>query len=83
MSLQRRQIAKTSQHDNNLHHDRLVEAKLKRKIFSERDKSNLNWFWQNYMRARTKWLALVFLLIIFQGFVYQQFLVLTLSLIHI
>ena len=29
------------------------------------------------MRARTKWLVLVFLLIIFQGFVYQQFLVLT------
>ena len=29
------------------------------------------------MRARTKWLILVFLLIIFQGFVYQQFLVLT------
>ena len=29
------------------------------------------------MRARTKWLVLVMLLIIFQGFVYQQFLVLT------
>lgn len=29
------------------------------------------------MRARTRWLALVLLLIIFQGFVYQQFLVLT------
>ena len=29
------------------------------------------------MRSRTKWLILVFLLIIFQGFVYQQFLVLT------
>ena len=29
------------------------------------------------MRSRTKWLVLVFLLIIFQGFVYQQFLVLT------
>ena len=29
------------------------------------------------MRSRTKWLFLVFLLIIFQGFVYQQFLVLT------
>ena len=29
------------------------------------------------MRARAKWLLLVMLLIIFQGFVYQQFLVLT------
>ena len=29
------------------------------------------------MRARSKWLLLVFFLIIFQGFVYQQFLVLT------
>ena len=29
------------------------------------------------MRARAKWLIFVFLLIIFQGFVYQQFLVLT------
>ncbi len=29
------------------------------------------------MRSRTKWLVLVFLLVIFQGFVYQQFLVLT------
>ena len=29
------------------------------------------------MRARAKWLVLVMLLIIFQGFVYQQFLVLT------
>ena len=29
------------------------------------------------MRARAKWLILVLLLIIFQGFVYQQFLVLT------
>ena len=46
-------------------------------IFSENDKSNLRWFWANYMRARAKWLVLVMLLIIFQGFVYQQFLVLT------
>ena len=46
-------------------------------FFSDRDKSNLKWFWQNYMRARAKWLFLVMLLIIFQGFVYQQFLVLT------
>ena len=47
------------------------------RFFSERDKKNLTWFWQSYMRARAKWLILVLLLIIFQGFVYQQFLVLT------
>ncbi len=50
---------------------------LANKFFSERDKSNLNWFWTNYMQARIKWLVLVLLLIIFQGLVYQQFLVLT------
>ena len=47
------------------------------RFFSKRDKENLAWFWQSYMRARAKWLIFVFLLIIFQGFVYQQFLVLT------
>ena len=47
------------------------------RFFSKRDKKNLTWFWQSYMRARAKWLVLVLLLIIFQGFVYQQFLVLT------
>ena len=47
------------------------------RFFSERDKKNLSWFWQNYIRARSKWLILILLLIIFQGFVYQQFLVLT------
>ncbi|MDC3003350.1 ABC transporter ATP-binding protein/permease [Paracoccaceae bacterium] len=47
------------------------------RFFSERDKKNLTWFWQSYMRARAKWLIFVLLLIIFQGFVYQQFLVLT------
>ncbi len=46
-------------------------------FFSDRDKSNLKWFWTSYMRTRAKWLVLVLLLIIFQGFVYQQFLVLT------
>ena len=47
------------------------------RFFSERDKKNLAWFWQSYMRDRAKWLVFVLLLIIFQGFVYQQFLVLT------
>ena len=47
------------------------------RFFSDRDKANLKWFWQNYMRSRAKWLVFVAILIIFQGFVYQQFLVLT------
>ena len=47
------------------------------RFFSDRDKKNLKWFWQNYMRSRAKWLVFVAILIIFQGFVYQQFLVLT------
>ena len=46
-------------------------------FFTERDKKNLKWFWHNYMRRRAKWLILVLILIIFQAFVYQQFLVLT------
>ena len=54
-----------------------MEVTLPDQFFSDQDKSNLNWFWTNYMRARSKWLVLVMLLIIFQGFVYQQFLVLT------
>ena len=47
------------------------------RFFSARDKKNLKWFWQNYIRARAKWLVLVAILIVFQGIVYQQFLVLT------
>ena len=50
---------------------------MKSRLFSGRDKSNLKWFWANYMRARAGWLFLVLILIIFQGIVYQQFLVLT------
>ena len=51
--------------------------KLAKKIISSRDKSNLQWFWSSYMRDRVKWLLLVLLLIVIQGLVYQQFLVLT------
>ena len=54
-----------------------MEFILINRFFSDRDKNNLIWFWQNYMRSRAKWLVFVATLIIFQGFVYQQFLVLT------
>ena len=50
---------------------------MKFQILSDRDQSNLSWFWKNYMRSRVGWLFLVLILIIFQGLVYQQFLVLT------
>ena len=54
-----------------------VENQLKNYFFSDQDTSNLKWFWSNYMRQRIKWLFIVFVLIIIQGLVYQQFLVLT------
>ena len=50
---------------------------LARKLFSDRDKFNLHWFWSNYMHKQVKWLLLILFLIIVQGLVYQQFLVLT------
>ena len=50
---------------------------LAKKLFSNRDKSNLRWFWSSYISDRIKWLLLVLILIILQGLVYQQFLVLT------
>ena len=55
----------------------LSEMTVPNYFFSDRDKSNLKWFWIHYMRARAKWLVVVLLLILFQGFVYQQFLILT------
>ncbi len=46
-------------------------------MFSETDKINIRWFWNNYMKEKTPWLAVLLGLIIVQGFVYQQFLVYT------
>ena len=50
---------------------------MKYKFLSDQDTENIKWFWNNYMRSRIGWLVLVSILIIFQGLVYQQFLVLT------
>ncbi|MCA8883317.1 MAG: ABC transporter ATP-binding protein [Rhodobacteraceae bacterium] len=46
-------------------------------FFSDQDRKNLWWFWQNYLKKRMVWLFLVLGLILLQGIVYQQFLRLT------
>ena len=47
------------------------------KFFSDKDRSNIRWFWTNYMKDKLPWLIFVMVLIIIQGFVYQQFLAFT------
>lgn len=46
-------------------------------VFTDDDKSNVKWFWKNYMKDKVWWLILVFVMLSVQGFVYQQFLSLT------
>ena len=46
-------------------------------MFSETDKINIRWFWNNYMKEKIPWLVVIMVLLIIQGFVYQQFLVYT------
>lgn len=46
-------------------------------LYSEVDRDNLRWFWRTYLRKHTGRLALVLLMIMIQGFVYQQFLSMT------
>lgn len=46
----------------------------KRPTFTPRDKENLKWFWINYLRPKTKWMAIIFVLVLLQGLVFQQFL---------
>lgn len=48
--------------------------KNKQPTFSERDKENLKWFWSNYLRPKTKWMVIIFVLVLLQGLVFQQFL---------
>lgn len=42
--------------------------------FTPRDIENLKWFWTNYLRPKTKWMVLIFVLVFLQGLVFQQFL---------
>ncbi|MEM6307802.1 MAG: ABC transporter transmembrane domain-containing protein, partial [Pseudomonadota bacterium] len=45
--------------------------------FSPVDRDNLRWFWTHYFKEKTPRLIVVFLLVIGQGAIYQQFLSLT------
>jgi ABC-type multidrug transport system fused ATPase/permease subunit len=46
-------------------------------MFSPEDRDNIRWFWNTYLKQKSPWLLLVLGMILIQGFVYQQFLVLT------
>ena len=46
-------------------------------MLSAEDRANLRWFWRSYLRARSGWLIVVFVMLSAQGLVYQQFLSLT------
>ena len=44
------------------------------KFFSNKDRGNIRWFWIHYMKDKLPWLIFILVLVILQGFVYQQFL---------
>lgn len=46
-------------------------------LFNEQDKDNISWFWTKYLKQRAPWLGLVMVMILIQGFAYQQFISLT------
>lgn len=46
-------------------------------MFTPEDKANIAWFWAGYLKEKLPWLGLVFVMVIAQGLVYQQFLRLT------
>ncbi len=52
----------------------LKRPKKDGRYLSVEDRDNIGWFWRGYLRARMPWLMTIFLLIVAQGFVYQQFL---------
>ena len=43
-------------------------------LYSQADRDNIRWFWSRYMSRKTKWIALVLVMLVIQGLVYQQFL---------
>lgn len=55
----------------------LKSNKKKLPTFSPQDIENIKWFWRNYLRPKSKWLGIVFVLVLLQGLVFQQFLVLS------
>ena len=54
--------------------DSTISGKPSRRLLSQTDRSNIRWIWQRYLRAKAPWLALVLVMILGQGIVYQQFL---------
>lgn len=50
---------------------------MKSKLFSSQDKQNLSWFFKRYLKPYAWQLMFIFVLIVVQGVVYQQFLSLT------
>ena len=53
------------------------KRKERRPMFNDQDKDNISWFWHTYLKKRTPWLGLVMVMILIQGFAYQQFISLT------
>lgn len=51
--------------------------KERSKFLSPQDKKNLGWLWRGYLKNKTGWLVLVFVMLSLQGLVYQQFLSMT------
>ena len=47
------------------------------KFFSEKDKSNITWFWRRYLKRKTPWLGLILASVLLEGFVLQKFLAIT------
>ncbi len=43
-------------------------------LYSETDRGNIRWFWRRYMRDKVKWVAVILLMLVLQGLIYQQFL---------
>jgi ABC-type multidrug transport system fused ATPase/permease subunit len=46
-------------------------------LFTDQDKDNISWFFSGYLKERVPWLGLVMVMILIQGFAYQQFISLT------
>ena len=55
----------------------LHKRKERAPLFNDQDKDNISWFWNKYLKERTPWLGLVMVMILIQGFAYQQFISLT------
>jgi len=53
------------------------KRKERKPMFNDQDKENIAWFWHTYLKKRTPWLGLVMVMILIQGFAYQQFISLT------